>query len=192
MIHRSLLFSFILFTLTAHAQTFTTAEHPSAVFTTEILSIITSGKGELWTSSGSTILKYRGDSIDYQTPVPDFQFRDPRIIREDATGNIWISSPADGLARYSDSTWTHFTMNDGLISNQINYMVIDKSNHVWVATLLGVSWFDGHGWSSFKYEDPEGTWQNFLNSGLLYTDPSGTVCIYYRGDIGYEFIANKS
>jgi ligand-binding sensor domain-containing protein len=57
-----------------------------------------------------------------------------------SNGSIWLGT-GYGLYQYDESVWTHFTRYDGLASNSVNGVDVDKNGVVWLATQEGVSCF---------------------------------------------------
>jgi signal transduction histidine kinase/ligand-binding sensor domain-containing protein len=59
---------------------------------------------------------------------------------EDAYGNIWIAT-FGGLLRYGKSTqkFDIYRETEGILSNNIYSVLVDKKNQVWIGTQLGVS-----------------------------------------------------
>lgn len=56
----------------------------------------------------------------------------------------------------SEYIFKHYTVEDGLISNLINDMAVDKNGFIWIATQSGISRFDGRyflNFNSFNHKD---------------------------------------
>lgn len=78
----------------------------------------------------------------------------PTSIAVDADGEVWVSlaQPEDehgalepaGLARFDDREWT---LEEGLVSDQVSAVAADDGQTVWAATARGVARFDGHEWA---------------------------------------------
>jgi len=61
-------------------------------------------------------------------------------IDEDIYGTLWISTYQNGVFAVKDSTITNYSTADGLASNLIRTLFIDKDNKVWVTSKNGVSY----------------------------------------------------
>jgi ligand-binding sensor domain-containing protein len=75
----------------------------------------------------------------------------------DRTGGVWVGSYSlhnygQGAYRFDGSTWSRFTIDDGLASNAIKVILAVDDGSLWFATDGGVSRFDGAGWRVF---DPD-------------------------------------
>lgn len=64
----------------------------------------------------------------------------PSLI--DNNGVLWISTTGDGLYKYENDTFTQYSSKDGLPSNYIHSLSIDKNENIWIGTSNGISRFD--------------------------------------------------
>jgi hypothetical protein len=72
---------------------------------------------------------------------------------EDVKGNIWISTPNNGIYKYNGGILTQYTEKDGLFSDHVCLTTIDNNGNIWAAHYKGgVSFFDGTSWSNHKFE----------------------------------------
>ena len=63
-------------------------------------------------------------------------------VQAESDGLLWLGTSADGIIRYtvSDSTKITFNMGNGLVSNSVNDLSIDKTGgYLWAATTAGLS-----------------------------------------------------
>ena len=47
-----------------------------------------------------------------------------------------------GLMNFDDTTWMQYTLQDGLVSEQINDIAVDRNNVKWFATYYGIASYD--------------------------------------------------
>jgi ligand-binding sensor domain-containing protein len=104
--------------------------------------ICATSNGISWIATGKGLYKYNSltevlDSIP-TSKIP------ATVTSVDAEndGVLWLGTSADGIMRYtvSDSTKTVFNMGNGLVSNAVNDLSIDKTGgYLWVATNAGLS-----------------------------------------------------
>ncbi len=57
----------------------------------------------------------------------------------DAKGRIYFGTAGGGLVVYDGNQWKYFNQTDGLASNTINDLYVDKAGVVWIATNAGVT-----------------------------------------------------
>lgn len=51
---------------------------------------------------------------------------------QDRAGNLWFGTSANGVFCYNGKTTTHFTVNDGLLSNNAQPQYEDKEGRIWI------------------------------------------------------------
>ncbi len=80
-------------------------------------------------------------------------------ICQTANGDIWFGvnmfadhGPCHGLYRLSATAQQHYTLNEGLPDNRIADLLEDEEGGLWIATLGGLSHFDGHIFTTFTTE----------------------------------------
>jgi ligand-binding sensor domain-containing protein/signal transduction histidine kinase len=108
--------------------------------------ILQTRDGFLWLATEGGAVRFDGlkfTSYDSEN-TPQFHSNDVRAIFEDKSGVLWFGA-ADGLTRLQNSTWTTFTVADGLPSNNIYSLCGDSAGHLLVVTPEGLGRYeDGH------------------------------------------------
>ena len=79
---------------------------------------------------------------------------DVRGLAFDHDGNLWAVG-SGGAIRWAPtgSTYTRYTTEDGLISNDARAVAVAPDGTVWVATGDGASCFDGERWATYTTEN---------------------------------------
>jgi ligand-binding sensor domain-containing protein len=67
----------------------------------------------------------------------------------DKAGNLWFAATGRGVYRYTNNSFTHLTMQDGLCGNNVSCIYEDKSGMLWFGTDGGVCKYDGKTFSAF-------------------------------------------
>ncbi len=127
--------------------TFTTYTYASAnLMDDNILCVTVDSEGKKWIGSykGITVLdannqwliNYRDDCCLYRNYVQDMAFDDQGIL--------WVGIYVDylqegGITMFTNNAWTTFTMDNGLVSEQVKRIAIDQDNFIWIATGNGLS-----------------------------------------------------
>lgn len=62
---------------------------------------------------------------------------------EDKSGNLWFGTTGEGVYRYNGTSFTQFTVKEGLNSNTVYSILEDRSGNIWIGTSDGVCRFDG-------------------------------------------------
>lgn len=71
-------------------------------------------------------------------------------ILEDSKGNIWFGTLSGGIIKYDGQSYTHFTKEEGLCSNEVTAIIEDQKGNLWIATQNnGVSRFDGKSFTNY-------------------------------------------
>jgi ligand-binding sensor domain-containing protein len=74
---------------------------------------------------------------------------DIRVIAVHPDGSIWFGTNIDGIYVVKDKRFVHYTSKDGLASDFVDALAIDRDGGVWVGTDHGLSYFsDGH-WQNY-------------------------------------------
>jgi ligand-binding sensor domain-containing protein len=98
--------------------------------------------GTIWIATKKGLYKYNSDANTLDS-IPTAKVPvTVNSVAAESEGVLWLGTSADGLIRYSisDSVTTIFNMTNGLASNNVNDVTIDKKNGcLWVATGAGLS-----------------------------------------------------
>lgn len=65
------------------------------------------------------------------------------VIFQDSKGNYWFGIQNGGISKYDGKTFQYFTINEGLLDNQIRSIQEDKNGNILIATAKGLSIYDG-------------------------------------------------
>ncbi len=110
-------------------------------------------------------------------------------------GSIWVGSRHYGLTRVKGAESEHYTLKDGLADNSVQDILCARDSSVWVATLNGISRFDGQKFITFALHPDI---KIRANGGLLHEDSEGAIWVsmasltwYRRGYPGYPRDAEK-
>ncbi|RIK32795.1 MAG: hypothetical protein DCC55_36205 [Chloroflexi bacterium] len=73
-----------------------------------------------------------------------------RKANADTPESIWFATADGGLSKFEDGKWTIYRTQDGLPSNTVIGVALDKYNRVWAATAGGVAYLEGTKWISYN------------------------------------------
>lgn len=71
-------------------------------------------------------------------------------IVEDDYGYLWMATSGGGLARFDGQEFKVYTTLDGLLSNIISYLTIDREKNLWIVHPRGITRFDGVNFKKFQ------------------------------------------
>ncbi len=62
---------------------------------------------------------------------------------------VWFATADGGVTRYAGGTWTVYTTEDGLPSNVVSALALDRYGRIWAATQGGTAYYDGTAWQIY-------------------------------------------
>jgi len=130
----------------------------------------------LWAGGLTNLYVVRDDKLE---PTPKFGAGPINSLFFDRQNTLWIGSD-NGLWKYVNGQFAHFTTSDGLVADNIRFITQTKDDTIWIGTIGGVSKFkDG----KFENITPEnGLSGNYVREIL--EDNDGTMWIgTYGGGI---------
>ncbi len=74
------------------------------------------------------------------------------VIRPAASGeaeSVWVATADGGVSVFEQGRWTAYREADGLPSDDVGALALDKHRRVWAATTGGTAWFDGERWATY-------------------------------------------
>ncbi len=106
-----------------------------------ITALCEDSQAKLWIGTQDSGLLCYQDGVVNRCPQHDgFDARTINSIAEDTKGALWIGTPS-GLARFEGSTFTHFTVKDGLPNDFVSNVHVARSGTVWITTRGGICQF---------------------------------------------------
>lgn len=140
--------------------------------------------GYVWVGAKTGLYRFKpsllmADNTAYEQLLAgaDIKYSDVNCIHEDAQGRLWIGTSGDGLYRTDDhgASFTHITMTNGLISDEIQSLATTADGTLWVATTKGITRYrisDGH--CQYIYNE-HNLQQNFYAEGCVNITPDGRI-----------------
>ena len=91
--------------------------------------------GIVWAAGGGDLYQIRDGRVMRDASWQHVQ--DIKTIYRDWKNRLWVGTASDGLFLRESDRWTRFHVQDGLPSNQVRGIVLDRSGTLWVGTLGG-------------------------------------------------------
>jgi ligand-binding sensor domain-containing protein len=133
---------------------------------TQVISLTTQGTN-IWAISRQGVFKIDINSCQTEKiQVNDLAKPSFNVISKDLSGNIWVGSD-QGISLFNRSSWTNYSTKDGLISNNVISIFVDKDGTV----LVG---FDEKGINGFVRNEWE-RGDTYLDEEHLFPVPSVRV-----------------
>jgi PAS domain S-box-containing protein len=168
-------------------RTFTRYEHDpsdpnSFINTFGIRAIYEDRAGDLWlgTYDGlvhfdretETFTQYEHDPDDPQSLSRDFVWD----IHQDSNGILWIAT-SGGLNRFDQTAgqFTVYTMEDGLVNDNVMCILADTQGYLWLGTDGGLSKFDPQTETFKNYDESDGLANNVVMLAACHQSESGEM-----------------
>ncbi len=157
--------------------------------------------GQIWAGTNDGLFRFEGSSfVKFELPnpfpqAPSYKWVAGKVwdLMEDQAGNLWIARDGYGVCKYDGKNFTHFTVEDGLCSNNVSQILEDAQGRFWFASLSsdfpefkadgGLARLDGETMAQFS--EVPGLHQNDVYT--LYADPDGKVWIGATGLGAYRY-----
>jgi signal transduction histidine kinase/ligand-binding sensor domain-containing protein/AraC-like DNA-binding protein len=108
------------------------------------------------------------------------------VIYEDRSGNLWIGTQGGlNLLDRNKSTFTTYTIKDGLPNNVIQAIEEDRHGNLWLSTNKGISRLDTKAVTFRNYEIADGLQSNSFNRLSSFRNKQGTI--YFGGINGLDY-----
>jgi hypothetical protein len=99
--------------------------------------------------------------------------------------SVWIATDGGGVSQYESGEWRRYGVEDGLPSDKVIGLAVDRYDRIWAATAAGVTYFDGERWDLYHHLpatdvaigpacegcpiDDDQIWTATFNDGLTYS-----------------------
>lgn len=109
--------------------------------------VIQDRNGNIWTASFDGVFKYDGKTFtNMMKGESTARFFS---ILEDTKGNFWYGSIGAGAYYFDGTVFKHFTIEDGLLNNEITSIFEDRKGHIWLGTNGGASRYNGNTFTNY-------------------------------------------
>ena len=116
--------------------------------------------GNMWFgTNGEGVARWDGEALEFFGPREGFGGVAVRGIAQAEDGAMWFATDA-GVTKLVGETFTNYTIDDGLLDQNVWSLMIDSRGVVWAGTHAGVCRFDGEKFVPFalprvEVEKPE-------------------------------------
>lgn len=110
------------------------------------------GSGTLWVGTAGGLDRLDGGRFVPATP-PGERAVMIRSVTEGRDGALWVASYGSGVFRLAGGRWSKFTTREGLPSDSVRAVLVDRAGRVWAATIAGVACLEGGRWKAYGLGD---------------------------------------
>ncbi len=116
-----------------------------------VMSALEDSQGNLWFSTPKGLSRYDGAGFKIFTTADGLPTNCTGGINgmaEDREGHLWFGTldvrvaRGSGLVRYDGAVFTTFTTEDGLSSNDVSAVLVDRKGDLWIGSTAGVTRYD--------------------------------------------------
>jgi hypothetical protein len=132
------------------------------IFNNHVHAIAFDSVGDIWVGHVSHgVSRYRnadGKWIHYTSETSGLggnKIRGIVVRKADTTSSesIWFATADGGVSKFEQERWTIYRVKDGLPSDNIRAVALDKYNRVWAATEKGVVYLESLNWITYNTID---------------------------------------
>jgi len=123
----------------------------------------------------------------------------PRGISEDENGDLWIGSKDWGLFMYNrtDSSFTNYTMINGLPSNMVLNIEPCQGGDFWLGTYNGIARFNPRNNTSLNFNNNHGLLSQIIEIGVHHRFENGEILfggnngfnLFHPSDLNQEYVS---
>jgi ligand-binding sensor domain-containing protein len=152
----------------------------------ELTHVVVTDSGQLWfaVEYGEQVISYDPETGEWSTAIEVGSTVQDIALDED--GVVWLGT-WDGLVRVEGSAQRRFSMQDGLVNDDVEMVLVDPKNPsvIWVGTEDGVNRFDyaAGEWTTF---DMEATGLSSSEAAVLFADFDGRIWLASAGEFSWD------
>ena len=105
--------------------------------TSPMPALLCAGAGGLWIGSGDGLLRYEAGTATWAGAQSTSKLRDVRALAEEGNGTMWFGMSGLGLACLKKGELRCFHKTDGLASDFIECLHLDRDGGLWIGTFGG-------------------------------------------------------
>ncbi len=162
----------------------------------DVMTVLVDRQSEVWIGTATDGLNLLDKNTGHfrhfvheQAKDKSLSANDIRCIFQDSKNRIWVGTESGGLNLWQGKNeFTHFTMEDGLISNAIMGIVEDSDGYLWLSTFKGITRFEPATKKCLNFDfhhNPFITANQFNQAAIL---AAANRTIYFGGINGLTFI----
>ena len=113
------------------------SNNPITIATTQL------SNGDIWVTTKMGFFRYRNNKFDDMGEENELFNLSGMQVAEDKNGNLWMATGKNGVLHYDGKKVHKLTVEDGLPTNQVLNVLVDRNGAVWFGTYEGLVRYNG-------------------------------------------------
>lgn len=151
---------------------------------THILHINEPGDGQIYIGTWGGLFRYANDSLEMVYPLTEFKESIRAVVFDSLNSRIWFGGSNTGLFCLADGEIVKYTMENGLPSNTVHSLLVDRENNLWIGTSEGATVFSDECLNYFPTMGGPET--DYIVS--MMRDTTGTLILRTAGNSFYRIV----
>jgi ligand-binding sensor domain-containing protein/signal transduction histidine kinase len=105
--------------------------------------------GDIWFATYEGVSKYNGKKFANYLTFEGQKIVNGYCLTVDKSGNVWIGTRGGGVSKLDSNSYTHFSMEQGLVDNSIYSIMQDSHRNIWFGSDKGASKYDGSRFTNY-------------------------------------------
>ena len=115
-----------------------------------VIALVEDVRGTLWAGHDNGIGRFDGNRF---VPVDILAGKSISALLVDGQDRLWLATGLDGVYCLDGGHWRHFSVQDGLVNDQVTALALDLQGNLWCGTQGGISRCDQGIWTVFTRAD---------------------------------------
>ena len=140
-------------------------------------------RGYLWFATYSGLSRFDGKRfISFDENNSGIASNLVKSITEDTSGQLWVGFPG-GFAKLVENRFVNFSQKDGLLDDDVNDLIADNEQGLWILSSKGVSYFNAGSFTNYPVDNvvPGNTLMAQKDNGDLYLATIDGLFLLTRG-----------
>ena len=125
---------------------------PVPSFLGQVSALYQDRKNRIWAGAQNGLTFWSGSNW-VSFAVPGESVASIQAIIDDPEGNLWIGTEGGGLKRLRENRWDSFNRTNGLPSNNVSSLYLDRDGVLWVGTTGGLGRFNRQRWTTYSKKE---------------------------------------
>lgn len=157
---------------------------PVPTFLGQVSALYQDRNKRIWAGAQNGLTFWSGSNW-VSFPLPGESAASVHAVLDDSEHNLWIGTEGGGLKRLREGHWDSFTRTNGLPSNNVSSLYLDRDGILWVGTTGGLGRFERGQWTAYSKK------QGMITDGVAYIIEDGQGNLWLGSTVGLMCVPKK-